>query len=123
MQDKKVIKNYSESFKLEILRQVSEGRRTIIECAQSYGCSAAVIYRWIKKYNRLDLYHTVMRIEMPDEKQKLKQLQERIKALEKALADTHLEYLKAKTERDLALQELGKPASGFLKKGDSKLSK
>jgi len=120
MSQQNSIKRYSEAFKLSILRQVSEGRKTIAECARLYGCSAGVIYKWINKYDRLDLYHTVIRIEMPDEKQKIKELQARIAALEKALADTHLECLKAQAERDVALNELGKPGKDFLKKGDSK---
>lgn len=124
MTDKhRVNRRYSEAFKLAILREISEGRKTVTACQRHYGCSSAAIYKWMKKYNRLDLYKTTIRIEMPDEKQKLKELQSRIAALEKALADTHLECLKAQAERDLALDELGKPRETFLKKGDSKSSK
>lgn len=121
--EKKVIKRYSESFKLSVLRQISEGRRTIHECSQLYGCSAGAIYKWMHKYDRLDLYGTVMRIEMPDEKRKIKELQQRVAELEKALADTQLERLKAQVERDLALDELGKTPKDFLKNGDSKQSR
>ena len=53
----------------------------------------STIKNWIKKYGKNKLLSKVVRIEMKDEKDKLKQLEKEKKALESALAQAQLKIL------------------------------
>jgi len=88
----KVIFRYSEAFKLQVLRELEEGRfKTRKEAARTYGirCPSTVAY-WIRQYNKQHLLGKVVRVETPKEINETKILRKRVRELEKALVDAHL---------------------------------
>lgn len=107
LKDDRTIKRYSESFKLKVLEELSQGKYTKTEIQRVYGIGAGTLYGWIKKYGKLALYNRKIRIEMPQEKDRIKELQARIQKLEKALVDTQLNHLCAEAELAIALEMLG----------------
>ena len=67
---------YSESFKLQVIKEYSESNLTIKELHDKYGIRGGVtIQTWLRKYKREDLLNKIIRVEKPDEKSKLKALQ------------------------------------------------
>ena len=121
---KKIVKRYSESFKLGVLNELSRCESTKAELTARYGLGGETINCWIKKFHRKDLLNRVVRIETSEEMDEQKQLRKRILELEKALAQTQLDHLKSSAFLNVAVKELGyENRAAFEKKQDAKQSK
>lgn len=85
---------YSEAFKQQVLRELDEGKFGSVQAAaRTYGIrGGSTIQGWIRRYGREHLLRKVVRVETPKEGQELKELRKRVRDLEKALADAHLEH-------------------------------
>jgi transposase len=85
---------YSEAFKLQVLRELETGRWESREAAaRAYGLSGhATITYWVRKYGKEHLMGKVIRVETAKEINEVKELRKRVRELEKALADAHLEH-------------------------------
>lgn len=83
---------YSEAFKLQVLRELEEGRfESRAAAARAYGIRGmGSIEYWAKKYGKLHLLGKVIRVETPKEVSEVKELRKRVRDLEKALADALL---------------------------------
>ena len=83
---------YSEAFKLQILRELEEGRfATRAEAARTYGIRGmGTIEYWAHKYGKQHLLGKVIRVETPKEVNETRELRKRVRELEKALANAHL---------------------------------
>ena len=124
LKDNRTIRSYSESFKQKVLQEISDGRVTKAEASRKYGISIGSIYRWMRKYNKLDLFNPRIRIEMPKEIDRKKSLEKKIEELEKALATTQLRHLRAEADLAVALEILGyKSKEEFEKKQKANQSK
>ena len=85
---------YSSAFKLKVVTEIESGKFTIGEARRIYDIGGpTTIQRWIKKYGKHHLLNKVVRIQMKDEKDKLKELQNQIKALERALSHSQVDNL------------------------------
>ena len=84
---------YSEAFKLQVLRELEEGKfSTKSAVYKAYGMrGAGTIDRWARKYGKNHLIGKVVRVETPQEINEAKELRKRVRELEKALADAHLD--------------------------------
>lgn len=84
---------YSEAFKLHVLRELDEGKFASVQAAaRAYGIrGGSTIQSWMRRYGRTDLLQKVIRVETPKEVSEVKQLRQRVRDLEKALADAHLD--------------------------------
>lgn len=89
----KSVIRYSEAFKLQVLRELEEGKfanRT--SAAKAYGIRGlATIEYWARKYGKMHLLGKVVRVETPKEINEAKELRKRVRELEKALADAHID--------------------------------
>jgi transposase-like protein len=83
---------YSEAFKLQVLRELEEGRfPNPFAAARAYGISGnGTIEYWARKYSKQHLLRKVIRVEQPKEVDEKRELKKRVRELEKALADAHL---------------------------------
>ena len=54
----KIIRRYSEPFKLKILHELTTGKLNKYQLGKAYAINASTINEWIKKYNRKDLMNT-----------------------------------------------------------------
>lgn len=83
---------YSEAFKLQVLRELEEGRfRTRAQAARTYGIRGqGTIEGWARKYGKNHILGKVIRVETPKEIDEKQALRKRVRELERALADAHL---------------------------------
>ena len=81
----KVIRRYSEPFKLKILDELTTGKLNKSQLGKLYGINPTTINEWIRKYTRKDLMNTRIKVETKDEITRIKALQKEIKQLKKLL--------------------------------------
>ena len=103
----KIIRRYSESFKLKLLSELSNGNHTKSKLAKIYGINPSTINEWIKKYDRKDLMNSRVMIETKDEISRLKALQKEIKQLKDLLIKKDLDKLVTDTYLEVAAESLG----------------
>ena len=84
---------YSEAFKQQLLRELEEGKFGSVQAtARAYGIrGGATLQGWMRRYGRTHLLRKVVRVETPKEINETKELRKRVRELEKALADAHID--------------------------------
>ena len=116
----KTAKRYSLSFRQMVVRQLEEEGVSVSELQRRYGIQGSeTIQRWIRKFGKTHLLNQIIRIETMDEKDKVKELQDQIKQLKLALADSLL----AQRSLEVVIEEANKEYHTDLKKnfGDKPL--
>ena len=100
---------YSESFKLQVVRDLESGRfANIGQAASHYGIRGSVTIRgWLIKFGKDRLMPRVVRVETPDEQNELKRLRQRVRQLEGLLADKELGLVISETYLELACERAG----------------
>lgn len=89
----RVLPRYSEAFKRSVVAEVEAGRYTVLQAAATHGVHFASVYSWVKRYGGPDSQTRTMRIEMPDERNRIKELEKEKQALESALAQAHMKII------------------------------
>ena len=85
---------YSTAFKLKVVNEIESGQYTIAQAARVYDIKGAdTIQAWIRKLGKNHLLNQVVRVQMKDEKDKIKELKNQIKALERALAQAQVDNI------------------------------
>lgn len=84
---------YSEAFKLQVVRELEEGRyQSPCEAGRAYGVKGqGTVAYWLRRYGKNHLLRKVVRVMKPDELAEVKELRQRVRDLERALADAHLD--------------------------------
>jgi transposase-like protein len=115
---------YSEAFKRQVVAEVERGKYGSLQAvAKAYGIGGSTtVSKWIRKYGREDILPKNVRIETLKEKDKLKEAKNRIRELEVALADGHIEYCLEKGYLHAACDQLGMDMESFKKKHAMTLS-
>jgi transposase-like protein len=117
LKDNRTVKRYSESFKLKILDEIRTGKYSKREVIAIYDLSPGGLYYWIKKYSRFDLLNRQVKIQTMTEKDKIKELENRIKQLKELLVEKDLTNLTDKVYFQDAVRQLGfKDIEDFKKK-------
>ena len=112
----KVIRRYSEPFKLKILDELTTGKLNKNQLGKLYGIAPTTINEWIRKYNRKDLMNTRIKVETKDEITRIKELQKEIAQLKKLLLKKDLDALVLESYLEVAAQDLGYKSVIELKK-------
>ena len=115
---------YSEAFKLQVLREIEEGRFACRgAAARAYGISGnGTIEYWARKYGKSHLLGKVIRVQKPEEVDEARQLRKRVRELEKALANAHLKGMFDEAYLRIACRAAGiEDVDGFKKKHAGKL--
>ncbi len=112
----KVIRRYSESFKLKILDELTTGKLNKYQLGKAYGINSSTINEWIKKYNRKDLMNTRVTVKTKDEITRIKQLQKEIEQLKKLLLKKDMDALIDESYLEVAAEQLGYKSVLELKK-------
>jgi transposase len=117
--EQSVIKHYSSAFKLKVVNEIESGKLSINQAKEIYDIGGnTTISRWIKNLGRNHLLSKIVRIEMKDENDKLKELKERVRQLEKLLANKELDGLMNEAFLDLLAEDQGVDLEEFKKKVD-----
>lgn len=104
----KIIKRYSRAFRQKVVNEIEEGKLKINQAKKLYdikGCDT--IQRWIKSLGKNELLNKVVRIDLSDEVNKLKELEKEKHQMESALAKAHLKIMSLEKVLKIASEEYG----------------
>ena len=90
----RIFNRYSLGFKQKVVSEIEKGELTLGDAQKIYDIRGSdTIQNWIRKLGKNHLLNKVVRIEMKDEKEKIKDLEKQVKELESALAQSHVKNI------------------------------
>lgn len=115
---------YSEAFKRQVVGELERGKFGSLEAARrAYGIGGATtVTKWVRLYGHEELLPKRVRIETLKERDELKEAHKRIRELEAAVADAHIDYCLEKAYVHVACERMGVDPDDFKKKNAMKLS-
>jgi transposase len=109
----KAVVRYSLSFKKMVIREMEEHGVSKEQISRKYGIKGShTVHAWICKFGNYNLLNKVIRIETMEEKDRIKHLEEEIKRIKLALADSLL----AQRCLEVVIEEANKEYRTDLKK-------
>jgi transposase-like protein len=116
--EQRIVRRYSSCFKQQVVTDLESGRLSSLEAAREhYGIGGAqTIHRWLRRYGKNHLLPKVVRVEKPDEADRLAALQRQVAELERALGRTQAQSVLNAEFLKLACQQLGVDPEEFKKK-------
>jgi transposase len=122
--NQRIVYTYSTAFKRQVIEDLETGRFSSMgQAREHYGIrGGSTIHYWLRKYGRNHLCSKIVRIEMPDEKDQIRQLKNQIKQLEQMLGRKEAEKALGDAFLEIACEKLGQDVDEFKKKADSQLS-
>jgi transposase len=109
MQKQRKIKvgiRYSEAFKMEIVRELESGGAAFDEVRRKYGIGNGSVQRWARQYGN-GSRGKVIRVQKPEELDEVKRLKERVRLLERALADANVDLALERAYIEIACERAG----------------
>ena len=120
---RRIIYRYSEAFKSQVVKEIEDGLSTITEVKKKYGIpGGGTVQNWIKRRGKLVLLSKTIRVEKPDEKARIKELERQIRQLKESLADTQVRYLLAESQFEIVCEQQGLNPEEVKKKLEEKNS-
>ena len=115
---------YSEAFKRQVVGELERGKHATVSAARrAYGIKGSeTVPAWARKYGREDLFPKIVRIETLKERDELKEARKRIRELEAAVADAHIDHCLEKAYFHVACERMGVDPEDFKKKNAMTLS-
>ena len=108
---------YSDSFKLEVVKEYENGSSSIGDLKRKYDIrGAATISRWLKNYGKSDVLPKIIRVEKPGEQDQLRKLKKEIQQLKEAMADLHVENVINKNTVRATAEQMGLTVDELKKK-------
>jgi transposase-like protein len=94
---------YSESFKLHVISEIEAGDLTIEGARRRYGIAgSSTVQKWLRRYGKNHLLGKVVRVERPEEKDQVKELEAKVRELESALAQSQVKLFAYESLIDVA---------------------
>jgi transposase len=98
---------YSEAFKMEVVRELERDGLLFDQVRRKYGILGSwTVQKWVHKYGN-GSRGKVIRVEKPEEINETAQLKRRVRALERALADTNIDLALERQYTRLACERAG----------------
>ncbi len=118
----RTVLRYSMCFKQQVVSELESGRfDSILQASEHYGISGSeTVRKWLRKFGRNHLCPKVIRVEKPDEQDKVRQLKKQIKQLKEALGQTQAENVINQEFLKIACEEMGQDVDAFKKKADTR---
>jgi len=115
---------YSEAFKRQVVAELEDGKFSSIgEANRVYGIrGATTVPQWVRKYGSEGILPKKVKIETLKERDELKEARKRIRHLEAALSDAHIDCSLGDSYLKIACERLGIDVSDFKKKNAITLS-
>jgi len=111
--ENKYIRRYSLSFKHQVVRELEEEGVSKESIRKKYGIKGgSTIHKWLRKFGKDHLINRVIRIETMEEKERIKYLENELKKLKLALADSLL----AQRSLEVVIDEANREYKTDLKK-------
>ena len=119
-------RRFSEDFKLKIVKEYESGKSSVLELEKIYDISNSMIYNWIYKYSNYNK-KSIQVVEMKNSQAfKIKQMEARIKELERAVGQKQMNIDFLEKMIDLAKEQFKidiKKNFGTQPSGGSKITK
>lgn len=108
------------SFQRKVVEELEGGRFGSLEEARTHYeiGGTSTIQTWLKLHGKNRLLPKVVRVERPDEKDRMRELRRRVEELERALGRTQAEKVLGESYLELACERLGEEVDAF-KKGSA----
>jgi transposase-like protein len=112
-----VTRRYSIAFRRHVVADIKAGKYTVFSASRVLGITYSTVQRWWKQETESTLWPQMMRIQMPSELERLKQLETEKRALESALAQAQLKIITLEAtvavleEREALKKKTGTPSS------------
>jgi transposase-like protein len=114
---------YSEPFKLHVVSEIESGQLTIESARRRYGIKGGeTIQKWLRRYGKNHLLGKVVRVERPEEKDRVKELESKVRELESALAQSQVKLFAYESLVDVAEEHYGADFADFKKNFGAKRS-
>jgi len=115
---------YSEAFKRQVVSEIEAGKhRGASAAARAYGIKGSeTVPLWLRRYGRPDAVPKKIHISTMAEEDENKALKQRVRELEKALADAYMKGLLEESYLEIACRQMGVDVDQFKKKHVTKLS-
>ena len=107
---------------MQLVRELETQEISYSECRRKYGVRGTfTLQRWVRKYGN-GSRGKVIRVEKPEELNEKEQLKRRVRALERALADTNIDLALERQYTRLACERAGiEDVAEFKKKAGGQL--
>jgi len=115
---KRIMKRYGEAFKRQVVSEYEDGY-SVQDLRRKYGITGnGTIERWVRQYANAGLRHELITIQRAVERERERELEKRVRALEAAVSQLTLE----KIVLESSLAEAEKLLGQDVKKNDVRLS-
>ncbi len=102
---KRTQKDYSLSFKLQVVQEIERGLLTRNQALDKYGIQArSTIRTWLKKYGNFDYQYSINQTMSKTPEQRILELEQQVKLLEKQKA--RAEYLADRADKKVVLFDM-----------------
>lgn len=102
---KRTQKDYSLSFKHQVVQEIEQGSLTTTQALSKYGIQAASTVRtWLKKYGNFDYEYTIHQSMSKTPEQRILELEQQVRLLEKQRA--RAEHLAERADRKAVLFDM-----------------
>ena len=120
----RTVLRYSEAFKRQVVGELERGKHGSIEGARrAYGIKGSnTVSTWVRKHGHEDLLPRRVRIQSLKERDELAEARKRIRELEAAVADAHIDHCLEKAYLHVACDRMGVDPEDFKKKNAITLS-
>jgi len=100
---------YSEAFKLQVVRDLEQGRyENATVAGRAYGVyGKGTVAGWVRRFGKDHLLRKLVRVMKADEETQVKMLRKRVRELERALADAHIDLKLEAAYLELACEAAG----------------
>ena len=105
----KATMRYSQAFKKQVVEEIASGKfKSAGQARKAYGIlGPGTVARWLRHFGRTDLLPKQVRIETMKERDELKEARKRIRELEAALSDAHMDRCLGNAFLEIACEKLG----------------
>jgi len=116
----RLVYKYSMAFKRQVVEQLESGQfSSINEAKEHYGIRGDnTVNLWLRKYGRNHLCPRIVRVEMPDEKDQVRELKKQVKQLQQMLGKKEAEKAIGDAFLEIACGKLCQDVEEFKKKAD-----
>lgn len=107
--EQRVLYRYSLAFQQKVVKEIEIGKiRSAKEAQRIYDIKGnGTIQKWIRKLGKNELISKVVRVEMKNEADKIKELHKKVKALESALANERIKTIALESLMEAAEEQYG----------------
>jgi transposase-like protein len=120
---KKITIQYSQAFKHQVVQEIEEGKSTISEVRERYGIKGGgTVQGWLRTMGKLHGLSKIVRVESPEEKSRIKELERQVRQLKEALADSQVEKHIVQSQFEIVCEQQGLDPEEVKKKLERKSS-